>query len=328
MDGGGRLAQPLKRPKRPRAGAKARKKQGARRQGGSVRAAGLLVSAPSRFGHMLERFSARIFQPPRGSGITASVLLVVLSLGYGVVRGEHLPVFFNWLADTRDAAANAAGFRVQSVAISGRKQMTDAEILAIAGITPRTSLLFLDVTAARTALEATPRIARASVRKMYPGELHITVEEREPFALWQSGGKISVIAADGAVLGAYDERWSPRLPLVVGPGAAGKARDFLAVVDSFPALKEQIRAAVLVADRRWNLRLKNGLDIRLPETEVPEALARLTALDTDKKLLSRDISAIDMRLPDRVSVRLSDEAAQARENFQKEKKSKKKGGDA
>ena len=293
-----------------------------------MRYADLLLSAPIRFGHMLERLSQRIFHPPRGTGITASVLLVVLSLGYGVVRGEHLPVFFNWLADTRDAAANAAGFRLQSVAITGRKQMTEPEILAAAGITERTSLLFLDVTAARTALESTPRIARASVRKMYPGELHITVEEREPFALWQSGGKISVIAADGAVLGPYDERASAKLPLVVGPGAAAKARDFLAVVDSFPALKDQIRAAVLVADRRWNLRLKNGLDIRLPETEVPEALARLAALDADKKLLSRDISAVDMRLPDRVSVRLSDEAAQARENLQKEKKIKKKGGDA
>lgn len=293
-----------------------------------MRYADLLLSAPIRFGHMLERLSQRIIHPPRGTGITASVLLVLLSLGYGVVRGGHLDAFFASLVDARDATANAAGFRVQSVAITGRKQMTEPEILIAAGITDRTSLLFLDVTAARTALESTSRIARASVRKMYPGELHITVEEREPFALWQSGGKISVIAADGAVLGPYDERASAKLPLVVGPGAAGKARDFLAVVDSFPALKDQIRAAVLVADRRWNLRLKNGLDIRLPETEVPEALARLAALDTDKKLLSRDISAVDMRLPDRVSVRLSDEAAQARENLAKEKKTKKKGGDA
>jgi cell division protein FtsQ len=90
-----------------------------------------------------------------------------------------------------------------------------------------------------------------------------------------------------------------------------------------------LRAAVLVADRRWNLKLTSGLDIRLPEAEVAQALDVLDALDRDKKLLSRDLTAIDLRLPDRVVVRLSDEAAQAREQALKERdKKKKKGGDA
>jgi cell division protein FtsQ len=82
-----------------------------------------------------------------------------------------------------------------------------------------------------------------------------------------------------------------------------------------------------VAERRWNLRLKNGVDVRLPETNVAPALDRLVALDREKKLLSRDIVAVDLRLPDRVSVRLSDAAAQAREDALKDTK-KKKGGDA
>jgi cell division protein FtsQ len=83
----------------------------------------------------------------------------------------------------------------------------------------------------------------------------------------------------------------------------------------------------MVADRRWNLRLKNGIDVRLPETNVEQALDRLVALDREKKILSRDILAIDLRLPDRVTVRLSDAAAAAREEALKDKK-KKKGGEA
>jgi cell division protein FtsQ len=87
-----------------------------------------------------------------------------------------------------------------------------------------------------------------------------------------------------------------------------------------------VRAVVYVAQRRWNLRLKNGIDVRLPETDIEAALATLVDLDRDKKLLSRDIAAVDLRLPDRVTVRLSDEAAQAREDALKPKK--KKGGSA
>jgi cell division protein FtsQ len=84
----------------------------------------------------------------------------------------------------------------------------------------------------------------------------------------------------------------------------------------------------LISDRRWNLRLRNGLDIRLPETGVEQALVTLAALDRDKKLLSRDIVAIDLRLPDRVTVQLSEAAAALRAEALKEKKPAKKGGSA
>ena len=83
-----------------------------------------------------------------------------------------------------------------------------------------------------------------------------------------------------------------------------------------------------MAERRWNLRLTNGIDVRLPETNVAAALDRLVELDRDKKLLSRDITMVDLRLPDRVTVRLSDAAAPARDEALKATKKKKKGGDA
>ena len=118
------------------------------------------------------------------------------------------------------------------------------------------------------------------------------------------------------------------LPLVVGSGAATRAREFLALLDAHPEIREQVRASVLVAERRWNLKLKNGLDVRLPEADVPRALDTLAELDRDRHLISRDITAIDLRLPDRVSVHLSDEAAQAREDALKDKTAKRKGGNA
>jgi len=100
------------------------------------------------------------------------------------------------------------------------------------------------------------------------------------------------------------------------------------VLARYPALRDSVRASILVAERRWNLKLANGIDIRLPETKLETALDTLVALDRDKKLLTRDITAVDLRLPDRVNVRLSDTAAQARDDALKIKKPKPKGGNA
>jgi cell division protein FtsQ len=277
---------------------------------------------PHRLIALLERYL------PNRVGIAATVLILLGSTGFGIVKGGHVEELTSALSDTRNALANSAGFRITSVAINGRKQMTQDEVLAIGGVNGHSSLLFLDADAVRDRLKANAWIADATVLKLYPGQLQIDIVERTAFALWQQDGRLSVIADDGAVLQRYVTRRFIPLPLVVGKGAETRARDFLALLNRYPQVRAATKAVIFVGERRWNLRLKDGLDIRLPENDVGNALATLSALDKEDRLFSRDIVAVDMRLPDRLTVQLSDDAAKAREELLKDKKSKKKAGDA
>jgi cell division protein FtsQ len=156
----------------------------------------------------------------------------------------------------------------------------------------------------------------------------ISITERAPFALWQKEGRVGVVADDGTVLEPYVAAPYTKLPLVVGTGAELRAAEFLRQLAGFPELRNNVRAAVLVAERRWNLWLTNGVDVRLPEFDLDKALVQLAALDRGGKLSSRDITIIDLRLPDRVTVQLSDVAAQARDEAAKKKQQKNKGGNA
>jgi cell division protein FtsQ len=264
---------------------------------------------------------------PRGVGIGTAAALMLASIVYGTVRGGHLPDMVEQARDIRDLLANAAGFRIASIALAGERHLSREEVLSSAGITQRTSLLFLDAAEVRARLKSNPWIAEATVLKLYPGRLHIAVTERQAFALWQKDGKVSLISADGTVLEPYQSSFTS-LPLVVGAGAQLRAKNFLARLAEYPTLRGQLRAAVLVAERRWNLFLSNGIEVRLPEDNSEQALDLLLKLNRDDKLMSRDITAIDLRLPDRVTVRLSDEAAAARAEAMKDKKPKKKGGAA
>jgi cell division protein FtsQ len=280
--------------------------------------------SPNRFIAAFERYI------PRRVGIAATVLMLLGSVALGVVKGNHLDEVVETLSDARNAAANAAGFRIASVILNGRKQLTQDEILAIGGVNGRSSLLFLDAATVRDKLKANPWIADANVLKLYPNRLQIDVTERTAFALWQQDGRLSVVADDGAVLETYVSRRFTSLPLVVGKGADTRAKDFLALLDRYPQVRSVTKAAIFVGERRWNLRLKDGLDVRLPENDVSNALAMLSKLDKEDHLFSRDIVAIDMRLSDRLTVRLSEDAAKAREElFNKDKdKNKKKAGAA
>ena len=324
MDGGGRLDQPL-RWSGPTAAEEVGPPCDAPDRLRALDRLACIVVHHWRAGLWGQKISRLLPRP--GLGIAGSMLLLAAALGYGAITGGHVAQIIDWLRDARDQAANAVGFRIAEISLTGPKEVSREEVLAAAGVNGRASLLFLDADAARARLMANPWIAEAAVLKLYPDRLQITIAERQAFALWQEHGRVSVIAADGTVLEPMVEDRFRGLPLVVGLGAERQAKDFLTLLAHYPDIRSVLRASILVAQRRWNLLLKNGIDVRLPEANVQQALDRLVALDREKKLLSRDIVAVDLRLPDRVTVRLSDAAAAARDDALKEKM-KKKGGDA
>ncbi len=269
---------------------------------------------------------------PRGAGSSAAAFLLLASASYGAVKGGHVQDIVAQVQDFADQAANGAGLGISEIALAGQQEVSRADILAQAGITERSSLLFLDAARMRARLMTNPWIAEATVLKLYPSRLSIEIRERKPFALWQRDGQVVLIAADGNVLeAAVPERFAS-LPQVVGTGAERAARDFLSVLSRYPDIAQSVEAAVLVAERRWNLHLKSGVEVLLPERDPETALTTLVDLDRAKKLLSRDIVLVDLRLPDRVTVRQSDAAAAARDEAlkaaEKAKKPKPKGTDA
>ena len=329
MDGGGRLDQPLKRSGQSATrwfGAPVDEPDCARAEADHGPAwAGFNFFIGSR---RARRWAARLAQIPQGAGVAASLLLLGATLAYGAIAGGHVAAVTQWVKVARDNAANALGFRIAAVSVSGGSQVSREQALALAGVTGRSSLLFFNAETARAQLLANPWIADAAVLKLYPDRLLITITERRAFALWQRNGQVDVIADDGTVLEPFVEDRYRELPLVVGSGAERRAKDIIGLLDRYPGIRSGLRASVLVAERRWNLRLTSGIDVRLPESDLQAALDRLVKLDRDKKLLSRDITSIDLRLPDRVTVRLSDAAMQAREDALKANAKKKKGGDA
>lgn len=331
MDGRGRLAQPLK-PKIKQRNAAARLPQSHALRSQVWLAQSWPVSS-SGWRRLALRWVASVldFKPPRGAGSSAAALLLLASASYGAVKGDHVPNIVAQVQDICDTVANSAGFGISEIALAGQHDVGREDILTLAGITSRSSLLFLDAAHMRARLMANPWIAEATVLKLYPGRLRIEITERKPFALWQKDGRVVLIATDGTVLESTVPRRFAALPQVVGQGAERAAADFLALLARHPGIARLVEASVLVAERRWNLHLQGGVEVLLPESDPARALMTLTDLERDRKLLSRDIVAVDLRLNDRVTVRLSDGAASARNEALKaadKDKKKRKGSDA
>ena len=204
-------------------------------------------------------------------------------------------------------ATGLIGFTVSDITVEGRETTDPETILAALAAGPGTPILAVSPKRAKQQLETLPWVRTAVIERHLPGTLYVRLVERKPLALWQHSGKIELIDRLGAVIPVTRLDRFAKLPMVVGEGAARHAAELLDMLASEPDLAVRVTAAIRVGDRRWNLRIDNAIDVLLPADEPAGAWAQLARLDRSSGLLQRDIQSIDIRLPDRLVLRVSPE---------------------
>jgi cell division protein FtsQ len=245
------------------------------------------------------------WQVPRHVGLKATIAFFAATGVAGTLIGGH--------AMTVASAVTAwSGLAIQKIVITGQSETSEVDIIHALGIGAFPSLVTFDVDAGRAGIAALPWIKAATIKKLYPDTLQVAVTERQPFAIWQHDDKIALVDRDGTVITDDVGADYAKLPFVVGEGAAPRAAEYAGLIAGVPSLKARIHAGVLVAGRRWNIVLDNGVQLLLPEQDPGSALVAVAALDGQNGLLSRDIAAVDLRLADKLVVRLSDSGAAAR----------------
>ena len=248
-----------------------------------------------------------------GFGLGLGVLFLSSVFLYGAKVGGEYDAFVRENGAPRDILARTLGFGVDAVTIAGQIELTETQLLRTAGVDARQSLVFLDVDDIRKKLLALPLVKNASVRKLFPGRLVIEVAERQPYGLWQRDGAVNIVAADGAPIDTLRDEKFDGLPFVVGEGANTRIDEFIGLLDASGSLRSKIRAGILVSQRRWTLKMTSGVEVMLPEIDPKAAVEQLARLEQERNVLEKDVVSLDFRVPGKMYVRLTEEAAAARE---------------
>lgn len=244
-------------------------------------------------------------------GIRIAVPALLLTALFGAVRLEGFalgPATLQIATDKMVHASGALGLRISDVEVEGRETTDSETILVALGAAPGTPILAVNPARAKQQLEALPWVHRAVVERRLPGTLYVRLVERKPLALWQHGGRIELIDREGVAIPVPELDQFSKLPIVVGEGAAKHAAELIDMLDREPDLAARITAAIRVGDRRWNLRVDNAVDVLLPAENASGAWSRLASLERANVILKRELQTIDMRLPDRLVLRLTPEA--------------------
>ncbi len=256
-----------------------------------------------RFGVSLA--TGRIHIPAHTGSLATLAFFSAIGL-YGMSLGGHTNV-------VAQATTSAAGFAIEDVKVSGNIQTSEIDIFQLLGLDGATSLIALDVNAARKKLTELPWVEDVDVRKIYPKTIEVRLKERQAFGIWQHGTELSLIEKSGSVIAPLRDNKYAGLPLFVGRDAETGAASFVDELADWPEIRNRVRAYVRIAGRRWDLHLDNGIVVKLPEENVPKALQLLSRMDMEEKVLSRDVAAVDLRLSDRTTVQLTEGAAERRQ---------------
>ncbi|WP_152045931.1 cell division protein FtsQ/DivIB [Aureimonas psammosilenae] len=266
----------------------------------------------SYVGRRLFAFGVLLARTPLPNFATVATLFLGSTAAYGVALGNHTTAVI-------DGVAQPLGFSIETVDVKGNSETSEIDVLQALWSTGAQSLPALDVGAARQTLEAMPWIEKASVSKTYPDRVSIDLVEKKPFALWQKDRELFIVNREGREIMPFLANRFQDLPFVVGPGANIDAPELIDGMAGVPELRARVKAYVRVGDRRWDLVLDNGVTIRLPEEGAVEAAADVVRMDKEMGLLSRDISAVDMRIADRMTIRLTPDALERRNAAVKER---------
>jgi len=213
------------------------------------------------------------------------------------------------LSDMRASIEQRPEFIVKLMAIDGADPVLAETIRATAPVDFPQSSFDLDLDVMRTDIAALDAVERVSVRIRSGGVLQVDVTPRVPVVVWRTDAGLSLLDAGGVRVGPMETRAArPDLPLIAGRGADTHIGEALALVAASGPLHDRLRGLVRVGDRRWNVVLDRDQTILLPQIGAVAALERVIAMDQAVDMLARDIAAVDMRLPQRATVRMSDEA--------------------
>ena len=195
-----------------------------------------------------------------------------------------------------------AGLAIGEIAITGQTLTHEQAIFDALGVEPHTSTVSFDVEAARQRIAALPAVESVSVRKNFPGDIVVTITEKQPVARWRVDGVTFVVDASGEQIGEAGGAYAD-LPLVIGDGANDDALVMIRALDQYPRLKEGLVALSRIADRRWDMIYDTGLRVQLPELGVAGALRHLLSYQSDYQLLDRDLTIVDLRVAGIVALR-------------------------
>ena len=241
--------------------------------------------------------------------ICAMVIIGAWFISWIVLSGTASRII-NWTENRSHMYLSEAGFTVENVLLEGRKYSDDALILSLLNTQKGDPLFAFDPSDAKKEIESLEWIKAAHIERRWPDTIYIHLTERQPLAFLQQGNALTLIDNDGLPIQTKGLKRFESLIVVSGENAGENAYELLQTIQKYPDVFQRLEEARWISERRWDIILTNSINVKLPETNIAEALETLKRVHGEERILDKNIAHIDLRDQARMIVRTKPGALQ------------------
>lgn len=257
----------------------------------------------------------------------AILICLVFSLAIITVtiKEELVTKSLSDLSDYFYEKSSELGFTIDDIIVENRNKTSIEAINEVLNIDRNSNILNLNVKDLKTRLEYLPWIKSVTIRRsFFPNILHISLTEKEVEAIWQYDGKFYPLDENGDVINS-EYIPSKQTLLIVGKSAPENLKSLLDVIKKDEEAFSHIKAANFISERRWDIifdDIDDGILVKLPENDFNHAWSKLLTLKETEGIFKRKLTIIDLRLPDKLIVKIGKSDSDSSSNKNKVKETK------
>lgn len=210
-----------------------------------------------------------------------SVVVMLYAILYVVV---HLPIF-----------------PLREIKVDGQlTHVSQEQVKLIAAKHLKGNFFTLDLSLVRNAFEKLPWSRKVSVRRRWPDQLEVMIEEHQALARW---GSVALVNRQGELFYAAS---GSDLPVFYGPndGVIEIALQYGAFNNALKTANLEIATLALTPRRAWKITTNNGIVVELGRVEMQPRLEKFTHVyNSTIAGLNKKITYADLRYPNGFAVR-------------------------
>jgi cell division protein FtsQ len=199
------------------------------------------------------------------------IILAVVIMGISalVIFPNNLALIANNFYEEQTSKLN---FKIESIIIEGTDKISEQELQALTGIKLGSNIMNVDLTEVKSRMETQPWVASAVVERILPSTISINLTEEVPQAIYVEENKKYLVNRKGRKLQEVIGSDYQDYLTIEGNHANLKFDGVLDQLYNFQNTYKKVESLHFKGNRRWDVKLKNGILIKLPETNINEAL--------------------------------------------------------
>ena len=228
------------------------------------------------------------------------LLLIIFFLVY-------LYLNFNKFADTTSYLiqqySNKYNYNLKKIEVSGIKNINKDEIFIFFNNYKNHSIFLIPLKEISDEIRKNKWVKEINIRNDYKNTLKINIEEEIPIGIYENNNQKILFSKNLVILEILGKNHDYKnLISFYGENSIINSKHLISKIDQ--DIKQMIQSLIFVENRRWNIRLKNKITLKLPEKNLEEAIKNYKKIysNLSNKDL-KDIEIIDLRIPNQAIIK-------------------------